>query len=228
MWKYQLPEIEEAWMGYKLNSKIKVISFEGLPGTGKKILAEHLSINLGGSLNWIDYPQNSFLSDYYLVDELNGLAMEVSLLLQRRDILKKVLQPGIFSPGPFITDANLHRGRIYASCTLNAEEYHLFLEISSLVLDQLPQPDLLVYLREDPQVVKSKIAKSEYKPERDIDREYLENLSQAMDDYLLNLPLDNMLIVNGYDSSSEVITSGVIQEIVNFNEGIRYYNIGKG
>lgn len=210
-----------------MNSKIKVISFEGLPGTGKNILAEHLNSNLGGSLHWTEYQQNSFLSDYYLVDELNGLAMEVSLLLQRRDILKKVLQPGIFNPGPFITDANLHRGRIYASCTLNAEEYHLFLEISSLVLDQLPQPDLLVYLREDPQVIKSKLTKSEYKPERDVDKEYLENLSRAMDDYLLNLPLDNMLIVNGYDCNSDVITSGVIQEIVNFNEGIRYYNIGK-
>ena len=47
-----------------------------------------------------------------------------------------------------------------------------------------------------------------------------------MDDYLLNLPLDNMLVINGFNPENDVIVSGVIEEIKNFNEGVRYYNIG--
>ncbi len=206
--------------------KFKIIGFEGLPSSGKSILAEKLSASLNGDLLKVDYKQNSFLKDYYLRDETNGLATEVSLLLQRRDSLKRLLQPGIFSSGPYITDATLHRGRIYASCTLNAEEYSLFLEISSLVLDKLPQPDLLVYVRTDPMIIKSRLSRSDFKPERDFNKEYLQSLSKAMDDYLLNLPLDNMLVINGFNPENNIIVSGVIEEIKNFNEGVRYYNIG--
>lgn len=206
--------------------KFKIIGFEGLPSSGKSILAEKLSASLNGDLLKVDYKLNSFLKDYYLRDETNGLATEVSLLLQRRDSLKRVLQPSIFSNGPYITDATLHRGRIYASCTLNAEEYSLFLEISSLVLDKLPQPDLLVYVRTDPLIIKNRLSRSDFKPERDFNKEYLQSLSKAMDDYLLNLPLDNMLVINGFNPENDVIVSGVIEEIKNFNEGVRYYNIG--
>lgn len=208
----------------KLNKKI--IYIEGLPSAGKFILANLLSNKLSGTIHWTDYSANSFLKDFFLVDEINALATEVSLLIQRREVLKNILQPGIFKEGPSLTDSSLHKGRIYASCTLNSEEYSLFLNISSLILDSFPEPDIIIYLRTNPNIIKNRLSNSSYTYEKDIDKEYLFSLSKAMDDYLLNLPSPDILVVNGFEPENEIYLNGVINEVINFNGGISYYNIG--
>ncbi|MBN2363141.1 deoxynucleoside kinase [candidate division WOR-3 bacterium] len=203
-----------------------MISMEGLPCSGKYGLARKLSEELDARIYWSDFSQNSFLKNFYSSEGSFAFAAEVSLLLERREILKKIVQPEIFGSGCYIADASLHRGRIYASCTLNSDEYSLFLNMSSLLLDNLPQPDLIVYIRTDPVLAKAKLAKSGFISERELSKDYLSTLFKAMDDYLLNLSNQDMMVINGYDESNGEDTSAVIREISNFGEGLKFYNIG--
>lgn len=203
-----------------------MISLEGLPCSGKHRLAVKLSEELDAKLYWSDFSQNSFLKNFYMSEGDLAFPAEVSLLLERREILKKIIQPEIFGSGLYITDSSLHRGRIYASCTLNSDEYSLFLRMSELLLEELPKPDMIVYLRADPSVVKSKLLRSTFFAERDLGKDYLVNLFKAMDDYLLNLMDQNMIVVNNYDETNEDNTNALLKEIEGFGEGLNFYNFG--
>ncbi len=203
-----------------------MISVEGLPCSGKYALAKKITEKLNAKIFWSDFSQNSFLKNFYLSEGNFAFAAEVSLLLERREVLKKILQPEIFGSGLYVADASLHRGRIYASCTLNSDEYSLFLNMSALLLDDLPQPDLIIYIRTDPSVAKAKLSRSGFLPERELSKEYLTSLFKAMDDYLLNLTDQDMMVINGYDDAKEKETEAVSQEIADFPGGVRFYNIG--
>ncbi|MBN1150882.1 deoxynucleoside kinase [candidate division WOR-3 bacterium] len=206
--------------------RFKMISLEGLPCSGKHRIASKLSEELDAKLYWSNFSQNSFLKSFYLSEGDLAFAAEVSLLLERREILKKIIQPEIFGSGLYVTDSSSHRGRIYASCTLNSDEYSLFLRMSELLLDRLPKPDMIVYLRTDPASAKSKLSKSTFIAERDLGKDYLTTLFKAMDDYLLNLTEQNMIVVNNYDDTSDDSTLALVKEIEGFGEGLKFYNFG--
>ena len=76
---------------------------------------------------------------------------------------------------------------IFAKITLQIDEYNLYRQLFDIIHQQLPKPDLYVYLHVSVEKLISNIRKRGRDYEQDIAPEYLENLQQSYFEYLRSL-----------------------------------------
>jgi deoxyadenosine/deoxycytidine kinase len=136
------------------------IAIEGATGAGKTTLATRLSEQLGASVALDPFDQNPFLPGYYqaapgqrasvaLPMEMSFLAFWVGAL---RGIARKLSQGCLL-----VADWALIKSRVFAALTLSAADAGLFAQTLDLWAADLPEPDLIVYLRADAQILAARV-----------------------------------------------------------------------
>lgn len=176
------------------------IAVEGLIGAGKTTLTKRLAKARGARLVLEEFDDNPFLPRFYAEPERYGFAVELSFLAQRYHQLKRITEQDLFDPLT-IADYSLGKSLVFASVTLNADEYALFLDLYRIMYSDLPKPELIVYLHLPMQQVLDRIASRGRSYERSIQTTYLEQLQQRYLDHLQKLSGSRVLIVDlgGHD-----------------------------
>lgn len=172
------------------------IVVEGTIGAGKTSLATMLSHEMSGSLILEQFEENSFLPKFYKEPDKYAFPLELSFLAERYQQLKQqLLMPELFGNCK-IADYFIDKSLIFARKTLQQDEFTLFRKLFSIIISQLPQPDLLVYLYKKPGHLKQNIIDRGRSYEQDISEEYLQNIQESYMEHFLTVQLPKVLIID--------------------------------
>ena len=173
----------------------RYIAVEGCIGAGKSTVAHLLADRLNGELI-VEAPHgNPFLERFYSGVSQAALPSQLYFLLHRTQLAGRIRKDDLF-PTTRISDFLLERDRVYAECTLAADELKVYDMVRDAVAADPPVPDLVLYLQAPVRTLLKRIANRGIAMERRITTEYLERLNEAMARFILDYDEAPVLIVN--------------------------------
>jgi deoxyadenosine/deoxycytidine kinase len=100
------------------------------------------------------------------------------------------------TPGAVVSDFLFEKDKIFAYINLEDEELKLYDRYFEMFAAELPAPDLVIYLQAKPEVLEQRIRKKADPAERQISREYLEEVAKAYEHFFFRYSAANLLVVN--------------------------------
>ena len=171
----------------------RFIVVEGPLRVGKTTLARILAERLHARRIY-DCEDNPFLADFY--SEKAGAAFRAQLyfLMERQKRLREGMPDEV--PGVAISDFLMEKDRIFANLNLDDEELKLYERYYETVTEDLPQPDLVIYLQAKPEVLRARIAKKKVAEEKQISPEYVEEVSRAYEHFFFRYSAADLLVID--------------------------------
>jgi deoxyguanosine kinase len=168
-----------------LSLKSKYISIEGAIGAGKTSLVLQLSKKYQARSILEVVEENPFLSRFY--EDIRGYAFQTQIffLLSRYDQQIKSAQQDLFQQLSF-SDYMFAKDRIFAHLNLSGNELAMYEHLYQIMCRDIPEPDLIVYLRASTELLLRRIMLRDRPFERKISYKYMERLNHAYEDYFGN------------------------------------------
>ena len=183
------------------------IAIEGNIGAGKTSLATRIAEQYNGRLILEQYEDNSFLPKFYKDPEKYAFPLEMSFLAARYQQLKDQLGTQDLFKSFTISDYFIIKSLIFAQKTLARDEFNLYTRFFNIVFQQLPKPDLMVYLHLDTTRLQHNIKLRGRSYEQEIPDDYLDKIRegyfefmrQRSDMRILLIDTNNLDFVNNKD-----------------------------
>ena len=178
----------------KLFELPQYIAVEGPIRVGKSTLAGMLADRLHAQR--IAEPEdNPFLRSFY--DGERGAAFQAQLaFLIRRFEQLKTLDVGPQSRRIVVADYIFEKDKLFACLNLNDRELDTYNRYYNHFREQLPTPDLVIYLQATPAVLKKRLKKKNSPNERAVSDEYLDEVVKAYEHFFFHYTSSDLLIVN--------------------------------
>ncbi len=154
------------------------ICIEGAIGVGKTTLARMLRDHFRSNLLLEVFEENPFLSKFYESRARYAFQTQMFFLLSRYRQQYQQL-PQLLSQGALISDYMFAKDRLFAQLNLAGDEWEIYQQLHNALAEQIPRPDLVVYLQADTNVLMGRIALRDRPYERDMDRSYIDTLRRA-------------------------------------------------
>jgi len=120
------------------------LAIAGNIGVGKSTLTRHLADKWGLTLLPEPVKQNPFLKLYYDDPKRWGIQSQLFFLTQRVRLFKEA---GALNHAKIVDRTLYEDAEIFARTALSRVEYQIYLQLYEYLLENLPVPDLVVYLR---------------------------------------------------------------------------------
>jgi deoxyguanosine kinase len=169
------------------------IVIEGPLRVGKSTLARILAERLHARRVY-DCEDNPFLGDFYKEAPGSALRAQMYFLFERQKRLREALAAE--SPAPLLSDFLMEKDRIFANLNLDDEELKLYERYYTALTNELPAPDLVIYLQAKPEVLRARIAKKAAKDENQISPEYVEEVSRAYEHFFFRYEASDLLVID--------------------------------
>lgn len=171
---------------------------EGVIGVGKTTLARLLQPAFQAELLLELFEENPFLSSFYSDRARYAFQTQIFFLLSRyRQQHRSV--PDALTRGPLISDYSFTKDSLFAHLNLSGDELNMYDRVHAILAENVPRPDLLVYLRADTDVLMERIAIRDRSYERGMDRDYIENLRRAYERFFADYAETDLLIIDTND-----------------------------
>ena len=159
------------------------IAIEGVIGVGKTTLARLLQPAFEADLLLEVFEENPFLSDFYSDRERFAFQTQIFFLLsryhQQRRGVKTILEAG----KSLLSDYTFAKDSLFARINLKGDELEMYKRVHQALAEKISMPDLLVYLSADTDVLMQRIALRDRSYERNIERNYIEELNRAYEEF---------------------------------------------
>ena len=142
-----------------------------------------------------DPEQNSFLGAFYEGDRGAAFQAQFTFLVRRFEQLRG-LDMGAKSQKVVISDFIFEKDKIFACLNLNDQELDTYNRYYNYFREQVPTPDLVIYLQATPEVLKKRLKKKNAASEKGISEEYLEEVVKAYEHFFFHYTSSDLLIVN--------------------------------
>lgn len=159
------------------------IVIEGNIGAGKTSLVKRIAADYSARAIYERFEDNPFLPKFYENQERYSFPLELSFLADRYDQFKKEMGSLDLFSEFLISDYYFMKSLIFASRTLQEDEYKLYKQLFSIIYQQVPKPDLYVYLHSSVGRLISNIELRGRDYEKLIQPSYLESIQQAYFEY---------------------------------------------
>jgi deoxyguanosine kinase len=184
-----------------LPPRFRHMAIEGTIGVGKSSLARRLAERMGARL-FLERPQdNPYLERFYragtasLHDNPYALPTQLFFLFQRLEQMRELAQPGMFDT-LLVSDFLFAKDALFARQTLGDEDHLLYTQIYRRYAPQVPQPDLVIWLRADVATLQQRIARRGLAMEQGIASDYLQRLSDGYVRLFSELPRMPVLAID--------------------------------
>jgi deoxyguanosine kinase len=166
---------------------------EGPLRVGKTTLARILAERLHARRIY-DCEDNPFLADFYAEKSGAAFRAQMYFLMERQKRLRAALAEQLQEP--VISDFLMEKDRIFANLNLDDEELNLYEKYYGAVTQDLPKPDLVIYLQAKPEVLRGRIAKKKAEEEQQISPEYVEEVARAYEHYFFRYAGADLLVID--------------------------------
>jgi len=173
------------------------IAIEGVIGVGKTTLARLLQPSFKAGLLLEVFEENPFLSDFYSDRARYAFQTQIFFLLSRYRQQNNNVPRLLMENENLISDYTFEKDSIFARINLQGDELDMYHRVHEALAEKVPTPDLLVYLRANIDTIMQRIALRDRSYERQIERAYLQQLSDAYEEFLSHssrLPFPTLII----------------------------------
>jgi len=179
-----------------MNNFYQYIVIEGNIGAGKTSLACMIAETYNARLILERFGDNPFLPKFYNDPEKYSFPLELSFLAERYMQLKNEIGNfDIFSPFT-VADFYFMKSIVFASATLQDDEFNLYRKLFNIIYQSLPKPDLYVYLHSDPPGLLKNIARRGRGYESTINEEYLLKIQNSYFSWFRQNPQHTYLVID--------------------------------
>ena len=172
----------------------RYIAVEGPIRVGKSTLAQILSERLNAQ-RVMEPEDNPFLPGFYRGERGAAFEAQFAFLIRRFDQLR-ALDWGAHAQRTVVSDFIFEKDKLFACLNLSDQELEVYNRYYNFFRDQLPTPDLVIYLQATPEVLKKRLRKKNAMGEKAISEDYLEEVIKAYEHFFFHYTSSDLLIVN--------------------------------
>jgi deoxyadenosine/deoxycytidine kinase len=203
------------------------IAIEGPIGVGKTSLAERLAARLDAS-TILEDAENPFLGDFYNGRPGAALQAQLFCLLNRHRQQLALRQGDLFAQAT-VCDYLFDRDKIFAYLNLDDNELFIYQRLYDLLAQDVPAPDLVIYLQAPTDVLERRLRHRERDPDDDTPQpgaEYLRELNEAYQHFFFHYSATPLLVVETSQldlAGSDEALDDLLRQIKTMGKGTRYY-----
>jgi deoxyadenosine/deoxycytidine kinase len=206
---------------------ISYIAIEGVIGAGKTSVAAKLSERLNAKLILENFEDNPFLEKFYSNPAAYAFRTQMFFLLERYSQLQELHQKELFQ-NYIISDYIFEKDKIFAYLNLSDDELKIYEQIVQALDRNVVMPDLVVYLQSSVDRLMRNIQLRSRDIEKEMTRDYIENLNDAYNYFFSRYKNSKVMIVNCEDVdfvNNPSDFEDLVNEIFKTERGaIEYYN----
>lgn len=165
------------------------IAVEGPIGAGKTTLASMLAEELNLPIIKEIVDENPFLAKFYQNMDDWSFQLEMFFLCNRYKQLEDTVTQYIDKGKPMISDYHIYKNLIFGERTLKGTKREKYRQIYHVLTDDLPKPNIILYIKADLDTLLKRIAKRGRPFEGDMDTAYLQQLIEDYDDAMGSLAI---------------------------------------
>ncbi len=205
----------------------KFITIAGNIGVGKSSLVLRLSHRLRWQPFFEPEANNPYLSDFYENMDAWGFHSQIYFLGHRLRVYQELTQcpDSVILDRSLYEDAEIFAYTLYQNGHLSRRDHETYEALYQSLLNFLPAPDLVIYLRASVDKLVERIQQRDRDYERTIDRKYLEQLNENYEKWIagfslcpvLTVPADNLDFVSE-TSHMDLILKKVEEKIAGKDE----------
>ena len=169
-----------------------IIAIEGVIGVGKTTLARYLQDRLNASLVLEIFEENPFLSSFYSDRDRYAFQTQMFFLLSRYQQLRELAK----MPRPIISDYMFAKDTLFAHQTIRGDELEMYERVYAALSETTAQPDLVIYLRADTDILMKRIAVRDRPYERNMDESYIDGLRIAYEGFFTNYDPERLMRID--------------------------------
>ena len=189
------------------------ICVEGNIGTGKTSLCEKIAREFNCQLILEEFADNPFLKYFYEDPDRYAFTVELFFMTERHKQLQHDLHNRSLFTEFMVADYFFWKTVLFASKTLNEQEYRLFLRLFHILNNSFPNPDLLVYLHRSPDKLLRQIQSRGRPYEQNITAEYLQKIQDSYFEFFRNqlaypilvLDVEDLDFINEQEHYQEIL-----------------------
>jgi deoxyguanosine kinase len=203
------------------------IAIEGPIGAGKTSIAERLSTRLDATAV-LEEADNPFLEDFYAGRAGAALQAQLFYLLNRHRQQLALRQADLFAQAT-VCDYLFDRDKIFAYLNLDDNELFIYQRLYELLVKDIPQPDLVIYLQAPTEVLIKRMrerahASGSQAPEPSTS--YLRELNEAYQHFFFHYTATPLLVVDTSHTdfaASDQALEDLLRQIRTMGRGTMYY-----
>ena len=202
----------------------KSIAVEGPIGVGKTSLVDFLAGRLEAR-KVLEPTENPFLHDFYQDRPGTAFQCQLFFLLNRFRQQQELVQGHLFKQA-MVCDYIFAKDKIFAYLNLNDSELMLYEKLYSVLEEQVPHPDLVIYLQARDRVLMERIRSRRRDYEREISEGYLGELNRAYNYFFFHYTRTPLLVIDTSDIDfvkSQDDLEEVLRQIRSMQRGVQYY-----
>jgi len=172
----------------------RYIAVEGPIRVGKSTLTQVLGERLNAQ-RVMEPVDNPFLTSFYQGEHGAAFQAQFAFLVRRFEQLRGLdLNPN--SQRTVVADFIFEKDKLFACLNLTDAELEIYNRYYNYFREQLPTPDLVIYLQASPEVLKKRLKKKNAPGEKAINEDYLEEVVKAYEHFFFHYTSSDLLIVN--------------------------------
>jgi deoxyguanosine kinase len=205
----------------KLFELPRYIAIEGPIRVGKSTLARIIADQMQAQR--IIEPENTrFLKSFYEGEPGAAFQTQFAFLISRFEQLRGLDKGG----KTIVADYIFEKDKIFAYMNLTDAELEVYNRYYHHFREQVPSPDLVIYLQASPEVLKKRLQKKKVPGEESVSLDYIEQVAKAYEHFFYHYTSSDLLVVKT-DDIDFVERSDDLKELLRrLNEpikGTQYY-----
>ncbi len=179
----------------------KFVAVAGNIGVGKSTLVKMLSERLGWQPFYEPVTENPYLPNFYRDMRTWAFHSQIFFLTHRLRIHRRLLNhpTSVLQDRSVYEDAEIFAENLYRQGFMEERDYRTYRDLYEVVVDILPPPDLVIYLRASVPTLLQRIARRGRDYERQISAEYLAQLNELYEEWVQRFSLCPILTVPADD-----------------------------
>lgn len=204
----------------------RFIAVEGAIGVGKTTLTKRLAESFNYDILLEEAEKNPFLERFYHNRARHALQTQLFFLFQRTQQIQSLRQDDLFQPVR-VADFLIEKDPLFASVTLDDDEYAIYQQVYEQLTIDAPTPDLVIYLQAPVDVLQKRIRQRGIIAEQQIENGYLESLSEAYAKFFHFYDKAPLLIVNASEIdwvNNDKAYEQLVEYLLGIKQGRHYFN----
>jgi deoxyadenosine/deoxycytidine kinase len=179
----------------------KIVAIAGNIGVGKSTLVDFLCAKLEWEPFYEPVTENPYLADFYNDMDAWAFHSQVFFLTHRLRAYQQIANhpTSVIQDRSVYEDAEIFAQNLFLQGYIHPRDYATYRELYETVMQFLPPPDLVIYLRASVPTLLSRISRRGRDYERSITPDYLTSLNKLYENWITGFTLCPVLTVPADD-----------------------------